>query len=240
MAKCYFVSDLHLFANRSKADKYLGEMLAAASRAEYFVLGGDIFDFCWATTRSHSHTVEKAVAWLRALVEPSRGCQFHYVMGNHDYHRQFVAELAELDAALPNFFWHRYYVRLGDNLFLHGDVADRKIRNARKLAAAREEWLNAPRRGPLMSRLYDVVVMTRLHKPVPHLVYSKRAVARRILKYLDEIGQGPAAGVTDVYFGHTHKHLKNYEFGGLTFHNGGVAIKGMKFRILEAQVHEKG
>jgi hypothetical protein len=71
---------------------------------------------------------------------------------------------------------------------------------------------------------------------VPHLVYSKRAVARRILKYLEEIGQGPAAGVQDVYFGHTHKHLKNYPFGGLTFHNGGVAIKGMKFRILEAEV----
>jgi UDP-2,3-diacylglucosamine pyrophosphatase LpxH len=236
MAKCFFVSDLHLFANRSKADKYLDEMLTAASRADYFVLGGDIFDFCWARTRSHSHTVEKAIAWLRAVLEASPRCEFHYVLGNHDYHHQFVAELTELDRALPNLHVHRFYVRLGSNLFMHGDVADRENHDARTLAAARDEWLDAPRRGPFLSRLYDVVVLARLHKPLPHLVFSKRTVARRILRYLEEIGQGPTAGVRDVYFGHTHKQMKNYHHGGLILHNGGVAIKGMKFRILEANV----
>jgi UDP-2,3-diacylglucosamine hydrolase len=239
MAICYFVSDLHLFANRSKADRYLDDMLEAAARADYFVLGGDIFDFCWARTRSHSHTVEKAVAWLRTLLEASGRCEFHYVMGNHDYHEQFVAKLPELEQSLPNFHWHRYYVRLGSNLFLHGDVADREDHNAQTLAMARDEWLDAPRRGPFLSRLYDVVVLTRLHKPLPHLVFSKRTVARRILKYLDEIGQGPSSGVKDVYFGHTHKPIKNYRLGGLVFHNGGVAIKGMKFRILEAYVENE-
>jgi UDP-2,3-diacylglucosamine pyrophosphatase LpxH len=236
MAKCYFVSDLHLFANRSKAENYLGDMLKAASHANYFVLGGDIFDFCWARTKSHSHTVKKAVAWLRALVEPRPGCEFHYVLGNHDYHQEFVTELAKLDRSLPNFSWHRFYVRLGNNVFLHGDVADRENPNARSLAAAREEWLDAPRRGPFLSRLYDVVVLTRLHKPVTHLAFSKRTVARRILKYLEEIGQGPTAGVKNVYFGHTHKQVRSYRQGGIAFHNGGVAIKGMKFRIVEARV----
>jgi UDP-2,3-diacylglucosamine hydrolase len=211
-------------------------MLRAAAKADYFVLGGDIFDFCWARTRSHSHTVEKAVAWLRSLIEPRPHCEFHYVLGNHDYHQQFIAQLAELNSALPNFFWHRFYVRLGSNLFLHGDVTDHGNHNAQSLANARAEWLDAPRRGPFMSRLYDVVVLTRLHKPVTHLVFSKRIVTRRILKYLEAIGQGPAAGVKDVYFGHTHKHLVNYYQGGVYFHNGGVAIKGMKFHILEAHV----
>jgi UDP-2,3-diacylglucosamine pyrophosphatase LpxH len=236
MATCYFVSDLHLFANRSKADRYLDDLLQAASQADYFVLGGDIFDFCWARTHSHSHTVEKAIAWLETLIARSPRCEFHFVLGNHDYHQQFIAELAELDLARPNFFWHRFYVRLGSNLFMHGDVADREDHNAKTLAAARAEWLDAPRRGPFLSRLYDVVVLTRLHKPLPHLVYSKRAIARRILKYLNEIGQGPTSGVKDVYFGHTHKHISNYRYGGISLHNGGVAIKGMKFRILEAVV----
>jgi UDP-2,3-diacylglucosamine hydrolase len=227
---------LHLFANRSKADKYLEAMRSAAAEAAYFVLGGDIFDFCWARTRSHSHTVEKAVEWLRTLVEPCATCEFHYVLGNHDYHHRFVAELEELDRSLENFHGHRFYVRLGSNLFLHGDVADRENHDAVTLAAARDAWLDAPRRGPFLSRLYDVAVLARLHKPVPHLVFSKRTVTRRILKYLEQIGQGPATGVTDVYFGHTHKPITNYQYGGLTFHNGGVAIKGMKFRILEAEV----
>ena len=86
--------------------------------------------------------------------------------------------------------WHRYYLRLGSSVFLHGDVAD-KTMNAQRLAEAREEWLDGRRRGPFLSALYDVVVMTRLHKPVPHLVYAKRIVVRRILKYLESIGQGP-------------------------------------------------
>ncbi len=48
MGKCYFVSDLHLFANRSDAHRYLEEIALAASQAEAFVLGGDIFDFRWS------------------------------------------------------------------------------------------------------------------------------------------------------------------------------------------------
>jgi UDP-2,3-diacylglucosamine pyrophosphatase LpxH len=236
MATCYFVSDLHLFANRSKADRYRDEMLQAAVTADYFVLGGDIFDFAWARTRSHDHTVAKAVSWLDSLISLCPQCEFHFVLGNHDYHQQFMTELAELAIVRSNFFWHRWYVRLGSNLFLHGDVADREDCDPQSLAAARDRWLDAPRRGPFMSRLYDVVVLTRLHKPFPHLVYSKRAVARRILTYLQEIGQGPTSGVRDVYFGHTHRHMSNYQYGGLRLHNGGVAIKGMKFRILRAVV----
>jgi UDP-2,3-diacylglucosamine hydrolase len=80
-----------------------------------------------------------------------------------------------------------------------------------------------------------VVVLTRLHKPVPHLVYAKRIVVRRILKYLESIEQGPHNGVCNVYFGHTHRRLSNYYYRGLRFHNGGAPIKGVKFRILEAR-----
>jgi UDP-2,3-diacylglucosamine hydrolase len=125
-------------------------------------------------------------------------------------------------------------VRLGNSIFLHGDVADRDYHTAESLAADRQEWLYARRRGPFLSKLYDVVVLTRLHKPFPHLVYSKRVVAQRILSYLDQIGQGPESGVSNVYFGHTHKHMTNYAYGGLVFHSGGAPIKGLKFRILEA------
>jgi hypothetical protein len=52
---------------------------------------------------------------------------------------------------------------------------------------------------------------------------------------LESIGEGPDTGVRDVYFGHTHKNLANYRYRGLTFHNGGAPIKGVKFRIVEAR-----
>ncbi len=77
--------------------------------------------------------------------------------------------------------------------------------------------------------------MTRLHRSVPHLVYAKRIVVRRILKYLESVGQGPGNGVRNVYFGHTHRRMSNYRYRGLAFHNGGAPIKGMKFRIIEAR-----
>ena len=76
----------------------------------------------------------------------------------------------------------------------------------------------------------------RLHKPLPHLVYPKRIVARRILAYLDDIRHGPGEGVRDVYFGHIHRNLSGYRCGGVVFHHGGAPIKGLKFRIVAANV----
>ena len=233
MKKCYFVSDLHLFANRSNAHRYLEQIAHAASRAEAFVLGGDIFDFRWARIPI-LRAVERAAEWLRELAASCPDCHFHLVLGNHDYHQALIDRLVELDKEIPNLSWHRYYVRLGSSMFLHGDVAD-KTMNARELAEARDQWLDHRRRGPFLSALYDVVVMTRLHKPVTHLVYAKRIVVRRILKYLESIGQGPRDGVRNVYFGHTHRRLSNYRYRGLVFHNGGAPIKGVKFRIIEAR-----
>jgi UDP-2,3-diacylglucosamine pyrophosphatase LpxH len=232
--KCYFVADLHLFANRSKGVRHFDELLRKASQAQYFVFGGDIFDFRWAQTKSHAQTVERASVWLMALGETCPQCRFHYVLGNHDYHRQFIDRLYALDLALPNFSWHRFYVRIGNSVFLHGDVADGEGATPQSLAESRQLWLDRRRRGPWMSSLYDAVVLARLHKPLPHLVYTKRLVAQRISDYLENIGQGPDAGVRNVYFGHTHLPMVNYHYGRLVFHNGGAGIKGMKFRILDA------
>jgi UDP-2,3-diacylglucosamine pyrophosphatase LpxH len=233
MRKCYFVSDLHLFANRSNAHGYLEEIAYVASKADVFVLGGDIFDFRWSRVPI-LRAVPMAIRWLRELAASCPGCHFHLVLGNHDYHQMLIDRLEELDREVANMSWHHYYLRLGSSVFLHGDVAD-KVMDARRLTEAREEWLDGRRRGPFLSALYDVVVMTRLHKPVPHLVYAKRIVVRRILKYLESIDEGPRNGVRDVYFGHTHRRLSNYRYRGLTFHNGGAPIKGVKFRIIEAQ-----
>ncbi|MBX3438851.1 MAG: hypothetical protein KF861_15270, partial [Planctomycetaceae bacterium] len=67
MPRACFVSDLHLFANRSRADRYLEAIERAADAADLCILGGDIFDFRWSTLPSTEATVESAVAWLRAL-----------------------------------------------------------------------------------------------------------------------------------------------------------------------------
>jgi len=233
MTQCYFVSDLHLFANRSNAHQYLDQMARKASRAKTFILGGDIFDFRWAKIPT-LRAVEMAAEWIEELCLSAPQCEFHLVLGNHDYHQALIDKLIELEQRIQNLTWHRFYVRLGSSVFLHGDVADKEM-DAKMLAEAREEWLDERRRGPFMSKLYDVVVMTRLHKSAPRLVYTKRIVVRRILKYLESIGEGPSNGVRDVYFGHTHRNMSDYHYRGLYFHNCGAPIKGVKFRILEAR-----
>jgi UDP-2,3-diacylglucosamine pyrophosphatase LpxH len=235
MTRCYFVSDLHLFASRSRAAQYHDAIVEAASAAEAFVLGGDIFDFRWATRHAAGQAVDDAAAWLGALAADCPGCHFHFLLGNHDYHRPFIDRLIRLEREIENLSWHRYYFRRGRSVFLHGDVADRRS-DAAMLAAARSRWLHRRTRGPVLDRLYDAVVSAGLHRPIPYVVYRRRTVARRIYAYLENIGQGPEDGVRNVYFGHTHRAMSNYHYHGLLFHNGGAPIKGTRFAILEAEL----
>lgn len=233
MGKCYFVSDLHLLAACSNADGYLEEIVRRASHAETFVLGGDIFDFRWSRMPM-TRAAAAAARWLEELAAKCPRCGFHLVLGNHDHHQVFIDRLTRLEKQVHNLSWHEYYLRLGSSVFLHGDVINRRM-NSQRLARSRRRCLTRGRRGELMHSLYNAVLRTGLHKPVPHLVYARRVVARRILQYLESIGQGPADGVRDVYFGHTHRRLSDYRYRGLAFHNCGAGIKGVRLRILEAR-----
>ncbi|HTN77248.1 MAG TPA: metallophosphoesterase, partial [Pirellulaceae bacterium] len=87
----YFVSDLHLFSRRSQAQRYRDQLHATARDAKVFVLGGDIFDFRWSMLKSVEVTVDAAIIWLEELIAPHPDCQFHFVLGNHDCNRRFVA-----------------------------------------------------------------------------------------------------------------------------------------------------
>lgn len=233
--RAYFVSDLHLFASRSMAHLWLEAIQRAARDARLFVLGGDIFDFRWAHHGSLGYAVEAAAVWLAELARACPECRFEFLLGNHDYHQGFLDRLDGVQAGAPNFSWHRFYYRRNGAIFLHGDVADR-FSTAESLAHRRAQWLHRKQRGPVWQRLYDWAVAGQLHRPLPVMVYPRRTVARRILHYLRDIGQGPEAGVRHVYFGHTHREMSHYRYGGIEFHNGGAPIKGTRFRIVEAVV----
>lgn len=231
--KTYFVSDLHVFSSRSQEHRYLEEIRQKAAHAGAFVLGGDIFDFRWSMMADPNEAVARAIHWLHDLATECPACRFHFVLGNHDYHEPFLARLDHLESRVANLMWYPFYVRLGHSVFLHGDVADRRT-TAQKLADRRARWLNKKQRGPMANRLYDMAIERQLHKPFIHLARRKRTIARRILVYLDDIGEGPSTGLTNVYFGHTHLAFSNFQFHGVRFHNGGAPIHGLRFRILEA------
>jgi len=234
MHTAYFVADLHLLTRRSRAERYRSAMVELASGASLFVLGGDIFDFPWAEQPTIEAAVRQAVDWLRGLVSECPGCRFYYVLGNHDCRREFVRELEQLCGRTANLEWTPFYVRMGPNLFLHGDLRGRRCMAA-MLASRRARWTNARQRSRARGRLYDLAGATRLHTLVAAAANPRRRIARRILRYLDEIGQGPAAGVRHVYFGHTHRPLADYQYGGLTFHNSGTPMRGVRFRIVPVE-----
>ncbi|MBN1591514.1 MAG: metallophosphoesterase [Pirellulales bacterium] len=231
--KTYFVSDLHIFSSRSQEHRYLEQIGQRAAHAGAFVLGGDIFDFRWSMAANPDETVARAIHWLHELAAEYPECQFHFVLGNHDYHEPFLDRLDHLRSRLGNFSWYPFYARLGGTVFLHGDVADRRT-TAQKLSDRRSRWLNKKQRGPMANRLYDLAIENKLHKPMIHLARRRRTVARRILVYLEDIGEGLSTGVKNVYFGHTHLAFSDFEYRGVRFHNGGAPINGLRFRILEA------
>lgn len=233
--KGYFVSDLHLLSSRSQGEEYWEPICEKASGAAAFVLGGDIFDFRWARTATSKEAVQEAIRWLDNLASRCPQCHFHYLLGNHDYLQAFIVRLRELSGKLANLSWHRFHLRLGPSLFLHGDVADGH-QDATSLRSARSQWLFDRKRGTLSNGIYDLAVRARLHIPIPYIVKPKKTTAKRILAYLENVGHGPGQGVKDVYFGHTHRPFSDFRYGGLTFHNSGGAIQGLNLQILEAAI----
>ena len=229
-----FVADLHMFSRRSQEQRYLHAVSEAATQARLFVLGGDIFDFRWSTLDDVEETVKQGAAWLGALIEQNPSCQFHYVFGNHDYNTLLMLRSEEFTQRYDNFSWHRYYLRIGDKLFLHGDVADRRMDHA-ALVARREKWETDRKRKRISHLIYDVAIRVRLHQLTTHLLYPPRRVAMRIVNYLDTIGHGRDEGIRHVYFGHTHRFLSNYRCCDLLFHNCGAPIFGLPFEILRFQ-----
>lgn len=140
-----------------------------------------------------------------------------------------------LSTDLPNVNWHPFFLRLGSGVFLHGDAANWRM-SAASLARFRDRCAAKPRKHPRWERLYDMAIGARLHVLCARATFPHRVVARRLSAYLEEIDHGPEACVRNVYFGHTHRALSGYAFGGLKFHNCGAPMDGLRFDILKADV----
>ena len=58
------ISDLHLFAHRSRAASLVKPISEAVARAQVIVLNGDIFDVQWTQQPTIERTVRDAIGWL--------------------------------------------------------------------------------------------------------------------------------------------------------------------------------
>jgi UDP-2,3-diacylglucosamine hydrolase len=209
---------------------------AAANKSRLLVLGGDIFDFKWSTAGTIDQTAVAAIDWLRDLLQAHHQCAFYFLLGNHDSVPGFVSRLCELAEQIENLSWQPHYLRVGPTVLLHGDVVDRPTTHS-ALRKQRRRWADeAAGKYPWQHQIYDVATHLQLHRVVGSLIHQNRRVANRLLYYLDDVGHGPASGLRDVYFGHTHVPVEGFVHQGVRFHNGGASIRGLRFRTVPFQL----
>jgi UDP-2,3-diacylglucosamine pyrophosphatase LpxH len=235
--KSWFVSDLHLFSRRSSAPFFEELIRSAVIRSHTFVLGGDIFDFRWSTQLSKGQAIDDSIAWLKRLIDTNTDCKFHYLLGNHDCHPEFVEALQRLAETTPQLSWHRHLLRIDQNVFLHGDIVDARVLpgEAHHQILDARRLISENRKPPtaLSHAIYDAAIQARVHRLVVQLAKRKELVLQRLTSYLQAHSQDRESGVSQVYFGHTHRKLNAVPYAGMRFYNPGAAIKGLPFQLME-------
>lgn len=234
-ASCRVVSDLHLFTRRSEADRHQESLRDAIRTSETLVLAGDIFDFRWSRFGDATRTALEAERWLEALLSHGPSTQLHYVLGNHDHSPALIERLESLARSTSRFSWHPYHLRLGNAVFLHGDACNPGMTHQR-LEAYRQKFAHPVPASEPAQRLYGAAVALRLHTIGARLMFRERAVLRRLTAHLEALAPEWNDEVRNVYFGHTHLTLDGVEHAGRRFHNCGSPMRGLSFRIVEADL----
>lgn len=229
------VSDLHMFCRRSQWEQHLEAMHRGAADADLFVFNGDTVDFKWTSLAGVNETVDCAVNFLKDFAGRYPNTQIHVNLGNHDHVAPFITELDKLAHITPNLSWHPYYFRVNSTMFLHGDVANRRMSHA-QLERYRAHWNHDRKESEVKNQIYDAAFRAGAHLAVSRLAFPHRRTIKRVAAYLEDIGQTGAHGIRRVYFGHTHVPVAGYTYRGITFHNGGAPMEGMGFQMLKTEL----
>lgn len=214
------LSDLHLFAARSTAEHMLRELEPQLADAELCILNGDIFDFHWLTGKDAPTMAAQAMDWLTALARKASHARIFYIMGNHDN----LQQLADLLGGTreKNLAWSPTHLKLGDKLFLHGDLP---------LAgkAFDKRPLDSRVRSPhlLRHKTYDLAINTQAHRLAASLA-TPALCAHLITRAFARHPHADLEGARHIYFGHTHHPFNGLEHGGRIFHNTGSTVRHMK------------
>ncbi len=228
MPRGVVISDLHLFAKRSRGSRRFDELRSGLRDVDLVVLNGDTFDFRWSTLESHAATESAALEWLGAVVRDHPSCDVHFVLGNHDCLHSFRDRLAGLAESLARLHVHERCVRLGTSLFLHGDCTHRRM-DASGLADYRRSWEHDRQRSSLGAAMYELSDRLGLTDLVHRMHFPRERTVRRIAHYLDHVLPDWRESIRDCYFGHTHLSFADYIHEGVAFHNTGSGIRNMSF-----------
>lgn len=225
------ISDLHLFARRSRGAVRFDLLRERLTAADVLVLNGDIFDFRWSMLGGLKETLPAAINWLEALVRDFSHGEIHFIAGNHDCPRAFFERLSGLAAAVSRFHWHEYWLQLGPALFIHGDCAHRHMDHT-GLGQFRKNWARDWRWSSALAAAYLWVDHLGITKRVHEWHFPREKTIERLAFYLDRSYPDWRGRTQDCYFGHTHLPFVDHEHAGVRFHNTGSAIHNLDFNPL--------
>lgn len=231
-----FVSDLHFLSPRSMAHKWMPAIEAACRDSRLIVLGGDIFDFRWATLGGHQASLGAARRWLESFIERHAHATIVYVMGNHDCHPDLQALLEELTQRHRQLRWCAESYQVADCLFCHGDILD--AGGQELLTGYRAKFQHERQASRAAHGLYDAAVAMRLHRTIPKLFHRPRTTCGRLQALLNINGTLSSAQsrVHRVFFGHTHVPIYELVLEDIAYFNPGAALRHMNFAPIQFEV----
>jgi len=222
-----FISDLHLFSQRSIGQRYWNQNKDQVSAAKVIVLGGDIFDIRWSQLGTLDATIHAASEWVETAIALNPTANWVYLLGNHDCHPRITMMLESLVERYDNFVWSSTVWRNGSSVFLHGDVLDGE-RHIGGLNDYRKSFHEDPQKGRIGNLLYSAVIETRLHGLIPRLRHTQKKTCQRLIQYLERQGEGFLDDIDSIYFGHTHIPMYGFQYGRYQFYNAGSGIRHLK------------
>ncbi|MCC6509530.1 MAG: metallophosphoesterase family protein, partial [Pirellulaceae bacterium] len=234
MATACFVSDLHLLSPRSLAGRWMPAIDAACSDSRLIVLGGDIFDFRWATLGGHLATLAAVRSWLLELLVRHPQSQIVYILGNHDSHPDLQQLLDDLASSYPQLLWRAESYQVADCLFCHGDILD--AGSQAKLKPYRAKFQHERQASRTAHGLYNAAVAMRLHRTIPQLFHRPRATCTRLCELLAINALATEPPVRRVFFGHTHVPVYELPIGQIHYYNPGAALRHMNFAPITFEI----
>jgi UDP-2,3-diacylglucosamine pyrophosphatase LpxH len=226
----YVVSDLHIFGSTSLYRHHIEAFLKSVQLYPVVVLNGDTFDFKRSTLESSAETVRQALLWLSDLCSRAPHTVFHYVVGNHDCQPGLISGISELCKAHANLHLHEIYVRIGECLFVHGDILD-SDGVGQGLSEVRSRYLNLePSRASTI--FGEIVTRLRLNW-VEYLRHRKESIVPRLTTHLTSSLSSELKLSRRVYFGHTHVPFQDFTHNGISFYNTGSLIRGLRWMPIE-------
>lgn len=227
--KASVVGDLHLFAKRSNGEVIFDSLSEVTKGSDIIIICGDLFDFRWSSFKTLEESFKSAAGRITSLLK-NIDIPVVYILGNHDGIEGFQSYLNSLKEKFNNFKWYDDSYKLGDTLFIHGDIP---LKSEGKSVRGRKFKSDEKIYSPFMS--WGYTLFTRLKIISLYRGLFKKSSPLPLIHNAVEL-DSDYKEVKRVIFGHTHFALNSSVFKGREYHNCGTPMSGFNFNILNIDI----